>query len=74
MVEVRTGDRAGVLYAIASANAELELDIIIARIQTIGHEVTDVFALRDRSDGPLDADQCSELELAVTEAIAELHR
>ena len=74
VVEVRTGDRLGVLHAIASAIAELELDIVVARIQTVGHEVTDVFSLRDRTDGPLDGDQCSELELAVTEALAALHR
>lgn len=74
IAEVRTGDRLGVLHAIASAIAELELDIVVARIQTVGHEVTDVFALRDRGDGPLDADQCSELELAITEALEDLRR
>jgi [protein-PII] uridylyltransferase len=74
VIEVRTGDRLGVLYAITSAIAELELDIVIARVQTIGHEVTDVFYLRDRRDGPLDGDQCTELELAVTAALADLLR
>jgi len=74
VVEVRTGDRLGVLYAITSAIAELELDIVIARVQTIGHEVTDVFYLRDRRDGPLDDDQRTELELAVTAALADLAR
>ena len=72
VAEVRTGDRLGILYAITSAIAELELDIIVARVQTVGHEVTDVFYLRDRRDGPLDADQRSELELAVSWAIANL--
>jgi UTP:GlnB (protein PII) uridylyltransferase len=43
-------------------------------VQTIGHEVTDVFYLRDRRDGPLDGDQCTELELAVTAALADLLR
>jgi [protein-PII] uridylyltransferase len=72
VVEVRTVDRIGVLYAIASAIAELELDIVIARVQTVGHEVTDVFYLRDRREGQLDADQRSELELAVTSALEAL--
>lgn len=72
VVEVRTADRPGVLYAIASAIAELELDIVVARIQTIGHEVTDVFYLRDRRDGPLDDDQAGELRLAVEAALAEV--
>ena len=74
VVEVRTADRLGVLYAIAGAIAELELDIVVARIQTVGHEATDVFTLRDRTDGPLDPDQCSELELAVIEALSQLDR
>jgi [protein-PII] uridylyltransferase len=74
VVEVRTGDRLGVLYAITSAIADLELDIVVARVQTIGHEVTDVFYLRDRTDGPLDADQCTELSLAVTAALEDLAR
>ena len=74
VVEVRTGDRLGVLYAITSAIAELELDIVVARVQTAGHEVTDVFYLRDRRDGPLDGDQRSELELAVVTALSDLTR
>ncbi len=74
VVEVRTVDRLGVLYAIASAIAELELDIVVARVQTVGHEVTDVFYLRDRRDGVLDADQQSELELAVGSALEALSR
>jgi len=74
VVEVRTVDRIGVLYSIASAIAELELDIVVARVQTVGHEVTDVFYLRDRREGALDADQQSELELAVTSALESLSR
>ena len=72
IVEVRAQDRLGVLYAIATALAELELDIVMARVQTMGHEVTDVFYLRDGDGGPLSPDHVSELELAVLGAIEEL--
>jgi [protein-PII] uridylyltransferase len=72
VVEVHTLDRIGLLYAIAGAIAELELDIVVARIQTVGHEVTDVFYVRDRRDGPLDDDQLAELELAIRSAIEGL--
>jgi [protein-PII] uridylyltransferase len=72
LVEVRALDRLGVLYAIAAALAELELDLIVARIQTIGHEVLDVFELRDAEGGPLDDDHVTELDLAVRAAIDEL--
>ena len=72
VIEVHTLDRLGVLFAISSALAELELDIVVARVETRGHEVVDVFELRDGDGGPLAADHLAELELAITEAIAEL--
>jgi [protein-PII] uridylyltransferase len=72
VIEVRALDRIGVLYAIATALAELELDIVVARIQTMGHEVVDVFYVRDGEGEPLQVDHISELELAVGGAIAEL--
>jgi [protein-PII] uridylyltransferase len=72
LVEVRALDRLGVLYAIAAALAELELDLVVARIQTIGHEVLDVFELRDAEGGPLDGDHVTELDLAIRAAIDEL--
>jgi [protein-PII] uridylyltransferase len=72
VVEIHTLDRLGVLYAIAGAIAELELDIVVARIQTVGHEVTDVFYVRDRRQEPLDDDQCAELELAIRSALEDL--
>jgi len=72
VIEVRALDRTGVLYAIATALAELELDIVVARIQTIGHEVLDVFYVRDADGNPLDDDHLSELELGVAAAIEAL--
>jgi len=72
VLEIRTLDRIGVLYAIAMALAELELEIVVARIQTLGHEVVDVFFVRDGNGGPLDDDHLAEVDLGVTAAIAEL--
>jgi [protein-PII] uridylyltransferase len=43
IVEVATRDRAGVLYAITHAIAELGLDISLAKISTEGEKVADVF-------------------------------
>jgi [protein-PII] uridylyltransferase len=45
---------------------------VVARVQTLGHEVVDVFELRDADGGPLDPDHLAELELAVRAAIDEL--
>lgn len=72
LVEVRTLDRLGVLYALATVLAELHLDLVVARVQTIGHEVVDVFSVRDARGGPLDADHLAELELAIRSALDDL--
>lgn len=72
VIEVRTLDRIGVLYSIAAALAELELDIVVARVQTVGHEVVDAFHVRDAQTRPLDADHAAEVELAITAAVDEL--
>lgn len=69
VLEVHTVDRLGVLYAITSALAELELDIVVARITTLGHEVVDVFYVRDATGAPLDDDHVTEVELAVRSAL-----
>lgn len=71
VVEVHTLDRVGVLYRIASALAELELDIVVAKVGTFGHEAHDVFTVRDGTGEPLDADHESELRLAIEAALAE---
>lgn len=71
VVEVHTLDRVGVLYRIASALAELELDLVVAKVGTFGHEAHDVFTVRDAAGEPLDTDHCGELELAIHGALAE---
>ena len=72
VIEVHTQDRLGVLFAIADALAELHLDIVVARIQTLGNEVVDAFTVRDSAGHPLDPDHAAEAELAVTSAIDAL--
>jgi [protein-PII] uridylyltransferase len=72
VIEVHTLDRLGVLHAIAAALGELQLDIVVARVQTIGHEVVDVFYVRDATGAPLDADHVAEVELAVAAALDAL--
>jgi [protein-PII] uridylyltransferase len=72
VIEVHTQDRVGVLFAIADALAELHLDIVVARIQTLGNEVVDAFTVRDAAGNPLDPDHAAEAELAVRSAIEAL--
>jgi [protein-PII] uridylyltransferase len=71
ILEVRTRDRLGVLYAIATSLAELNVHIVVARSQTLGTEVVDAFYLRDAEGRPLDEDHEAEVKLAITSALEE---
>jgi [protein-PII] uridylyltransferase len=66
VVEVRAPDRLGVLYRITRALADLDLDIRIAKVSTLGHEVVDVFYVRTATGTKLaDRDHVQELERAI---------
>jgi [protein-PII] uridylyltransferase len=66
VVEVRAPDRLGVLYRITRALADLDLDIRIAKISTLGSEVFDTFYVRTAGGGKLaDHDHVRELERAI---------
>ena len=69
LVEVRTRDRLGALYMIATMFAELHLDLVVARVQTLGDEVVDVFTVRNARGEPVDADHLVELELSIRTAL-----
>lgn len=66
VLEVSCPDSIGVLYQITSAFAELGLDIVSARVQTIGSDVVDAFYLRDGSGAKITApDRLAEIESSV---------
>ena len=66
VVEVRCDDRLGALYRITRAFADLDLDIRVAKITTLGHEVFDAFYVRSSSGAKLtDRDHLREIERAV---------
>jgi [protein-PII] uridylyltransferase len=66
VVEVRAPDRIGTLYRITRALAELDLDVRLAKVATLGHEVVDAFYVVDASGAKLtDSDHVRELERAV---------
>jgi [protein-PII] uridylyltransferase len=72
VMEVRTADRVGVLYAITRALADCDLGIRSAKVQTLGHEVIDTFYLR-APDGskPTDPTHLAEAERAVLAALRD---
>ena len=54
VLEVHAVDSIGVLYRITRALAELDLNIVSAKVQTLGGNVVDAFYVRDLAGGKLD--------------------
>jgi [protein-PII] uridylyltransferase len=51
VVDVRAEDDVGLLHRITAALFVLELDVVAARVSTLGHEVLDAFYVRDAITG-----------------------
>ena len=70
VVEVHAPDGVGVLYRITQALADLDLDIVSAKVQTLGPQVVDSFYVRGR-DGPKVTDPAvlGEIERALVHAL-----
>jgi len=67
VVEVRAPDRIGTLYRITKALAELDLDVRLAKVATLGHEVIDSFYVVDASGAKLtDPEHLAEIGRSVT--------
>jgi [protein-PII] uridylyltransferase len=65
VVEVRAADALGLLHAIAAALGDLDLDVRVAKIDTLGDRVVDTFYVRSPWGAKLSDDQAGELELAI---------
>jgi len=70
IVEIRAADGIGVLYAITSAIAGLDVRVEQAYVSTLGHEVADTFYVTGPEGGKLtDPDVLDDLEAAVLRAL-----
>jgi [protein-PII] uridylyltransferase len=70
VVEVHADDEVGLLYRLASAFAELDLDVRVAKVATLGTRVVDVFYVRDPAGHKVDdADAVEQLRAALVERI-----
>ncbi len=67
IVEVRAGDRAGLLYRLTAALAGEGLDVTAARVETLGADAVDSFYVAS-PDGPLDPRQRARIEAALVAA------
>ena len=72
VIEVRAGDVLGLLYAITAAMSELDLDIHVAKIDTLGERVVDVFYVRTSWGSKLGDDQAAEVERAIEHRVGKL--
>lgn len=72
VLEVRSPDATGLLYALTSALSDLDLDIHVAKIDTLGARVVDVFYVRSLGGDKLDAAQAHEVEQAIQHRVAHL--
>jgi [protein-PII] uridylyltransferase len=68
VVEVRAGDRVGLLYRLGRSLALMGVSIRAARVVTLGAEAVDVFYLQDATGGPLDASAAREVIRLLTDA------
>lgn len=69
VVEVHAPDSIGVLYRITAAIAELDLDIVRARVQTLLDEVVDSFYVQAPDGGKVDEAILPELRRAILHAV-----
>ena len=69
VVEVHARDSVGVLHRITSAIAELDLDIVRARVQTLADEVVDTFYVQGSGGSKVSEDLLPELRRAILHAI-----
>ncbi|HLT70091.1 MAG TPA: [protein-PII] uridylyltransferase [Acidimicrobiales bacterium] len=73
VVEVHAADAVGLLHRVTSALADLDLDIVRAKVQTLGPRVVDAFSVRSPLGGKVtDPAVLAEVERALLHALAEV--
>jgi [protein-PII] uridylyltransferase len=68
IVEVRAGDRAGLLYRLTAAIAAEGLDVTSARIETLGADAVDSFYVANPSGSPVGPEQRERVDAALAAA------
>lgn len=72
VIEVRAPDALGLLFAVTAALTDLDLDIHIAKIDTLGRRVVDVFYVRNSWGEKLTDDQAAEVERSILHRVGRL--
>ena len=69
VLEVRTEDRPGVVWAVCDALSRLGLDVRSAHVATVGPQARDVFYVQQPGGGPLDEEQAATAVHGVRRAL-----
>ncbi|HYG91954.1 MAG TPA: [protein-PII] uridylyltransferase [Nocardioides sp.] len=69
VIEVRTGDRVGVVHLVSSALADLEISVRSAHVSTLGPQAVDVFYVQEPSAGALSETRAADAAHAVRERL-----
>jgi [protein-PII] uridylyltransferase len=73
VVEVSAGDRIGLLFDLARAFEELDLDVHLAKVATYGPRVVDAFYVRDLEGRKVDdPERLAELERAIRARLSDV--
>ncbi|HWI43826.1 MAG TPA: [protein-PII] uridylyltransferase [Nocardioides sp.] len=70
VIEVRAGDRIGVVYLVCAALARLDISVRSAHVSTLGPQAVDVFYVQEAFAGALSETRAAAAAHAVREAIA----
>lgn len=71
ILEVRTGDRLGLAYKIASTLTALNLDIVFAKVATEKHLALDIFYVTNAAGEKLKDEELSSIEDSLRQALNE---
>jgi [protein-PII] uridylyltransferase len=69
VVELIAGDRPGLLFDVAKVLTEANVELLGAKIMTVGERAEDVFYLRDREQQPLGAEAAQRLQDRLLQAL-----
>lgn len=70
VLEVRTGDRPGVVFLVCSVLADLEIAVRSAHVDTLGPQAVDVFYLQEAHAGALTDQRAAEAAHAVRDVLS----
>lgn len=68
-VRITAADRPGILSSIARVFLNAKVDVLAARISTLGESIDDVFLVSDSNQEPLDADKQNEIRALLVDQL-----